>query len=181
MKAPTALSFRAVSNRRSLVFGTDNDSLWAHAWSPGCVYFGRADDCGRDHLPPGRPRLARFSAGTGKGAKRQFVNALRVASSAFDTYATEHNNYPADVNRAIVPPGMSSYFGPTLDWTKPTPIGGQWDWDKDVFGFKAGVSVVSPTATLQQLKDIDAAIDDGDLSSGHFQDEGNSRYTCILE
>jgi prepilin-type N-terminal cleavage/methylation domain-containing protein len=111
----------------------------------------------------------------------KFINALRVASSAFDTYATEHNNYPADVNRAIVPPGMSSYFGPTLDWTKPTPIGGQWDWDKDVFGFKAGVSVVSPTATLQQLKDIDAAIDDGDLSSGHFQDEGNSRYTCILE
>src|ERR1700720_3793969 len=59
----------------------------------------------------------------------KFINALRVGAAAFDTYAMEHNGYPADVNRGIVPPGMSSYFGPTLDWTKPTPIGGQWDWD----------------------------------------------------
>jgi len=111
----------------------------------------------------------------------KFINTLRVASSAFDTYAMEHNSYPTDVNRGIVPPGMSGYFGPTLDWTKPTPIGGQWDWDKDVFGFKAAVSVVSPAATLQQLRDIDAAIDDGDLYSGRFQDKSNGRYSCILE
>jgi prepilin-type N-terminal cleavage/methylation domain-containing protein len=111
----------------------------------------------------------------------KFINSLRVASSAFDTYAIEHNSYPTDVNRGIVPPGMSDYFGPTFDWTKPTPIGGLWDWDKDVFGFKAGVTVVNPTATVQQLKDIDAAIDDGDLSKGHFQDKANGRYTCILE
>ena len=111
----------------------------------------------------------------------KFINALRVASNAFDTYAIEHNSYPADANRGIVPPGMSPYFGPTFDWTKPTPIGGQWDWDKDVFGFKAGVSVVSPGASLQQLKGIDAVIDDGDLSTGHFQDKTNGRYSCILE
>jgi prepilin-type N-terminal cleavage/methylation domain-containing protein len=111
----------------------------------------------------------------------KFINSLRVATAAFDTYAIEHSSYPTDVNRGIVPPGMSTYFGPTFDWTKPTPIGGLWDWDKDVFGFKAGVTVVSLTASVQQLKDIDVVIDDGDLSTGHFQDKANGRYACILE
>jgi len=124
--------------------------------------------------------LPSFLRARERAQNAKFVNALRVASSAFDAYAVEHNSYPPDVNRAVVPPGMSPYFGPTLDWTKPTPIGGQWDWDKDVFGFKAGVSVVGPAATVQQLKDIDAAIDDGNLSSGNFQDT-SGRYTCILE
>ena len=111
----------------------------------------------------------------------KFINALRVASSAFDTYAVEHNSYPADVNRGIVPPGMSTYLDTSLNWTGTTPIGGQWDWDKDVFSFKAAVSVVNPTASVQQLTEIDAMIDDGDLTSGRFRAQINSRYSCILE
>lgn len=111
----------------------------------------------------------------------KFINALRVATGAFDTYAIEHNNYPADVTRGVVPPGMSSYFNSGFDWTAPTPIGGNWDWDKDVFGFKAGISVVSPTISVQQMMEIDAAIDDGILTSGHFQDKSNARYSSILD
>ncbi len=111
----------------------------------------------------------------------KFINALRVASSAFDTYAVEHNSYPIDVNRGIVPPGMNTYFDDTLKWTATTPIGGNWDWDKDVFSFKAAVSVVSPTASLQQLTEIDTTIDDGDLNSGRFQAQINGRYSYILE
>ena len=111
----------------------------------------------------------------------KFVNALRVASGAFETYAIEHNAYPPDVNRGIVPPGMASYFGPTLDWTKPTPLGGNWDWDYNVFGFTAAVSAVGTNATTQQMQEIDAKIDDGDLSTGQFQDKGNGRYSLILQ
>ncbi|MDP9004520.1 MAG: type II secretion system GspH family protein [Verrucomicrobiota bacterium] len=110
----------------------------------------------------------------------KFINALRIASGAFDTYAMEHNSYPPDVNRGIVPPGMAPYFGPSMNWTASTPIGGQWDWDKDVFGFKAGISVVNSNASQQQWLDIDTAIDNGDLFSGAFQDK-SSRYTFILE
>jgi len=111
----------------------------------------------------------------------KFINALRVASSAFDTYAVEHQGYPDDVTRGIVPPGMNSYLDSSVKWTGTTPIGGQWDWDKDVFGFKAGVSVVSPTVSVEQLTEIDASIDDGDLSSGRFQAKPSGRYSCILE
>jgi len=111
----------------------------------------------------------------------KFINALRVASAAFDTYAIEHSTYPADVSRAIIPPGMDTYLDSSLNWTGTTPIGGQWDWDKDVFGFKAGVSVVSPTLSPEQMREIDRRIDDGDLRTGHFQDKGNGRYSAILD
>jgi len=111
----------------------------------------------------------------------KFVNALRIATDAFEIYAAEHNNYPPDALRAIVPTGMANYFGNKLDWTAPTPIGGSWDWDYNQFGFTAGVSVVNPTISTQQLLEIDRKIDDGNLSTGSFQDKGSGRYTSILQ
>jgi prepilin-type N-terminal cleavage/methylation domain-containing protein len=111
----------------------------------------------------------------------KFINGVRIAAGAFEMYAAEHNGYPPDVNRGIVPAGMSLYFGPMLDWTKPTPIGGNWDWDYAQFGFTAGVSVVGSTASDAQMREIDSKIDNGDLSTGQFQDKGSGRYTFIVE
>lgn len=111
----------------------------------------------------------------------KFVNALRVASNAIETYAVEHNGYPSDANRSVVPSGMATYLDATLDWTGPTPIGGQWDWDFNVFGVKAAISVVNPTASLAQLLEIDRRIDDGDLATGAFQDMSGGRYSDIIE
>jgi prepilin-type N-terminal cleavage/methylation domain-containing protein len=111
----------------------------------------------------------------------KFVNALRVATGAFEMYNIEHNGYPADVNRGVVPSEMALYFGPTFDWTQPTPVGGNWDWDNDVFGFRAGVSVIGSSAPVTQFLDVDRKIDDGNLSQGHFQNTASARYTDILE
>jgi prepilin-type N-terminal cleavage/methylation domain-containing protein len=48
----------------------------------------------------------------------KFINALRVAADAVDTYAMEHGGqYPADRNRGVVPPELASYLDATLDWT----------------------------------------------------------------
>src|ERR1700682_341012 len=109
----------------------------------------------------------------------KFINALRIATGAFEMYNIEHSAFPPDVNRAVIPAGMDSYFGKTLDWTKPTPIGGNWDWDYNQFGFTAGVSVVGSPAPPEQMTEIDQKIDDGDLASGQFQDKGSSRYSDI--
>ena len=112
----------------------------------------------------------------------KFVNVLRIASGALDTYAAEHNGgYPPEAGRGVVPVGMATYFGPTLDWTKPTPLGGNWDYDYNRFGFKAGISAVNTGATTQQMQEVDAKIDDGDLSSGKFQRKGGRRYSYIVE
>src|SRR6202011_851330 len=110
-----------------------------------------------------------------------FINALRVARDACDTFVIEHNGWPPDVNRGTLPAGMATYFNAHFDWTKPTPIGGRWDWDYKVFGFTAGVSVVDPNETPEDMAAVDAMIDDGDLSSGSFRETADGRYTWILE
>jgi prepilin-type N-terminal cleavage/methylation domain-containing protein len=125
--------------------------------------------------------LPAFLRARQRAQNTKFINALRVGSGAFDTYAIEHGSYPPDVFRSIVPPGMATYFDSTFDFTAPTPIGGLWDWDKDVFGFKAGLSVVDPSALHPQLRDIDTSWDDGNLVTGHFQEKGSSRFSQILE
>ena len=116
-----------------------------------------------------------------RARQAKFVNVLRVASGAFETYAAEHNGYPPDVNRGIVPAGMATYFDVTLDWTKPTPFGGNWDWDCNTLGITAAVSAVGTSATATTMLEIDTQIDDGDLSTGAFQDKGSGRYSYILE
>ena|ERR1700682_3362925 len=113
--------------------------------------------------------------------KTMFVSALRVARDASDLFVSEHNGYPPDVMRGVLPAGMATYFNGKFDWTAPTPIGGRWDWDYKVFGFTAGVSVVSPDKSAEEMAEIDAMIDDGDLTTGAFQQTAPDRYTWILE
>ena len=112
----------------------------------------------------------------------KFINALRVAMDAIDTYAAEHaGEYPPDVGRGVVPPSLATYLDPTLNWTGRTPIGGQWDWDFNVFSSKAAVSVVAPNADVAQLTEIDRQYDDGDLTTGRFQSKGADRFSGIVE
>lgn len=111
----------------------------------------------------------------------KFINALRVGGDAIETYAMEHSAYPADVNRGVVPPGLVSYLDPTFNWTGATPIGGRWDWDFNVSGVKAAISVVEATAGLAQLEAIDQQFDDGNLQSGRFRQLGADRYAVVIE
>jgi prepilin-type N-terminal cleavage/methylation domain-containing protein len=111
----------------------------------------------------------------------RFINSLRVLRDAFDTYAAEHQGYPPDELRGVLPAVMKGYCGPTVDFSAPTPIGGNWDWDANQFGVAAGISVVSPTASLSQLQEIDTVIDDGDVSTGACRYIAAGRYTLVLE
>lgn len=111
----------------------------------------------------------------------KFMNALRIATDAFEIYTAEHNGYPTDEQPGVVPAGMQTYFGTKLDWTAPTPIGGTWDWDNRVLGIKHGVSVDSPAASDEEMQTIDATIDDGNVATGSFQRFNGDRYTSLLD
>ena len=125
--------------------------------------------------------LPSFLRARQRSQNARFINELRLTTNAFELYATEHNGYPPDTATGVLPAGMASYFGPTFDFTAPTPIGGNWDWDTRQFGVVAGVSVMNPDADDTQMSDIDTAIDDGDLTTGGFRKTGGARYTSILE
>jgi prepilin-type N-terminal cleavage/methylation domain-containing protein len=109
----------------------------------------------------------------------RMASDFRVARDAFVQYAADHGQYPPDTMPGIIPDGMGEYLR-RLPWKDTTPLGGQWDWDNDRFGVRAGVSVYQPTTPLTQLQKLDAMIDDGNLSTGSFRARSQG-YISIIE
>lgn len=109
----------------------------------------------------------------------QVANNLRVFGHAFAQYAIEHGSYPPD-NHEELPAGMEGYID-AADFNVTTAIGGRYNWEgPDQYAF-AGVSVSSSSYPQEELTRIDAAVDDGDLSTGQYRVPGNGRFTFIIE
>jgi prepilin-type N-terminal cleavage/methylation domain-containing protein len=108
-----------------------------------------------------------------------YIANLRAASGAFINYATDNKQYPPTGTAGIIPAGMESYLT-NFRWTAPTPIGGQWAWDYDVHGYKAGISVSGPTIPPRQIEDIDRVLDDGNINTGQFRARPGG-YVYIIE
>ena len=109
------------------------------------------------------------------------VNGLRVFSQAFETYSTQHGAWPSNVGPAQIPTGMDTGDFKVSVWQAPTPIGGEWNWDMNIAGFTAGISISNFTCDDAQLAEIDAMIDDGNLNTGLFQKTQPNRVSYILE
>ena len=110
----------------------------------------------------------------------RYVNDLRVFTQAFESYSLVNGTWPPNAGTGVVPTGMSGEFK-DVDWTtQKNSIGGRWNWDRNVLGVSAGISVVGATFTDAQMTLIDAKIDDGDLTTGFFQ-KISGRFVYILE
>jgi len=106
------------------------------------------------------------------------TNDLRVFASAFQQYAGEFGDYPDDqTSGSSYPAGMEGYLKET-SWGRVTPIGGNYDWDKNALhqGTKYEAVIAINEAqdndiivSMDQLGEIDSLIDDGDLNSGYFR------------
>jgi len=109
------------------------------------------------------------------------VNDFRVFTQAFETYATENGNWPANVGAGVVPAGMVNTFK-VGNWQATTTIGGRWNWDNSLSsGGAAGITIQNFTCTDAQLMEIDAKIDDGDLTSGKLRKTTANKFTLVLE
>jgi prepilin-type N-terminal cleavage/methylation domain-containing protein len=111
--------------------------------------------------------------------KSRFSREIQTAGHAFVQYAFEHGQYPGDKTPAQIPEGMTEYLQ-KFPWAEDTVIGGNWDWDFEQFGVKAGVSVKSPKWEDEQMLEIDELMDDGNLGSGQFRKRSGG-YIYILE
>ena len=114
-----------------------------------------------------------------KTRSTRFAREIKTAGHAFVQYALDHGDYPADKTPGQMPTGMSGYLS-RFPWSEETMIGGRWDWDYEVFGVHAGVSVNSPNWDSEEMQEIDAMIDDGNLGSGQFRQRSGG-YIYILE
>lgn len=110
------------------------------------------------------------------------ANDLRTFAQAFETYSHENGSWPADVGIGVLPNEMANNNS-SIDATAfaaTTPIGGRYDWDYNIFGYVAAVSVTDAAITSAQLLDFDTSFDDGNLATGDFR--GNTgRYSYIIQ
>ncbi len=111
----------------------------------------------------------------------RFINDLRVAVAAFELYSLENSGkYPADRSHGVMPSGMVGYLS-GMRWSSPTSMGGLWEWDKDQYGFTAGVSFFSGSVNMDaRMAVIDRRIDDGDLLAGRFRKRDRG-YIYVIE
>ena len=124
-----------------------------------------------------------------KAKAAAIVTDLRVFATALQAHAHE-SGWPPDVLPGVVPTGMTPEEFKADDWTHPTPIGGQFDWENDVinggFRYRAAITVV-PTSVANYVRDdelllqIDQAIDDGDLTKGNFMLGENDCPLFVIE
>lgn len=122
-------------------------------------------------LVPTIGKVKRRSVATSVG------NDLRVFAGAFDTYSHENGRWPAEVDAGVFPVEMASRINDG-NWTRPTRIGGQFNWDFDQMHqgtrYRAVIAInTTSAAPLIQDADmweaVDRAIDDGVLTTGNFR------------
>jgi prepilin-type N-terminal cleavage/methylation domain-containing protein len=120
-----------------------------------------------------------FSRVRSRSQNARFANDIRVISGAFDQFAADRGDYPPESGPSVIPSGMGDYLR-RAGWTRSTAVGGLWDWDRGVLGITAGVSVVAFTVPIEQMRELDKMIDDGDASHGIFR-QGGGRYTYVVQ
>jgi prepilin-type N-terminal cleavage/methylation domain-containing protein len=110
-------------------------------------------------------------------------NDFRVFSQAFEIYNSQNGAWPNNVGPGVVPTTpvpMNNDFR-VAAWEAVTTIGGRWNWDNSLAsGGNAGISISNFTCDDGQLTEIDAKLDDGDLTSGVFQKTTSNRVMYIL-
>ncbi|NDV61272.1 type II secretion system protein [Puniceicoccales bacterium CK1056] len=105
------------------------------------------------------------------------ANNYRIYAAAFEMYATEHGHWPEDVNEGLIPPEMKGRLPRFRDLSV---VGGKWDWEKEILGVTAGISLVGSDGTEAVFQKVDEILDDGNLTTGLFFGN-NDRYTYALQ
>ncbi len=113
-----------------------------------------------------------------KARTATIVSDFRVFAAAFQAHAHDAGSWPVEAVAGVVPPGMVSDEFKSENWTRRTPMGGQFDWENNQLHvgvrYRAAIAIVGTTAAplvldYAQLTDVDRAIDDGDLNTGNFR------------
>lgn len=112
-----------------------------------------------------------------KGRAAAVVNDFRVFAAEFEHYAQETGGWPAESAAGAIPTGMAGRLNATA-WQRLTPVGGKYNWERDRrhrgVRYAAAISINAVAGAplpidLPQFREIDQAIDDGNLNTGNFR------------
>lgn len=116
------------------------------------------------------------------------VNDIKSYSAVFTQYSLQNGRWPAEVDPGQVPAEVADSLG--SGFTRPSPIGGLYDWDQDVapngFNTKAAITVATAgghamTDDLELVEMVDEIMDDGNLTTGNVRLGSTNGLVFILE
>lgn len=117
----------------------------------------------------------------GKNARHaRFMNDLRMYRDAVETCRMETGIDDLGAGSGLVHPLLAEYFDPQR-WAAPTPIGGQWDVEYEKSGVRLAVGVHGYEVSDDELLEIDARYDVGNLAAGNMRKIANDRYYWVIE
>ena len=126
------------------------------------------------------PRLSRGSEGTRINA---FVAELNTLGKGIDQYVIENGSDFGDSSTGRMPTELRGYLQENA-WEGETPIGGYWDVEANGVGghtLSVGVHFMGVRVDKDAAQDVDEAMDDGDLTTGSFQQIATDRFYLILQ
>jgi len=127
------------------------------------------------------PRVTRGANDAGKNA---FIRDLKVFIQAAELYTYDHQAGLPDSTTGELPNAAFGDYIVAASWTGGTPIGGQWDTEANgAGGFTSALGVHFMTGGAKSddfMTDLDADLDDGDLTTGRFRKVGADRFYWIL-
>lgn len=118
------------------------------------------------------------------------VNDFRVFAAVFQAHANEKGTWPPEAAAGVVPTGITGEELKADVWTRPTVIGGHFDWENDQIHngvhYRAAIAITdtadAPLMVDRELfQEIDNVLDDGNLATGSFILGDNNCPLFVLE
>lgn len=107
---------------------------------------------------------------------------LKAIENAIALYVSEHGAYPRDVNRRQMVGVLDPYFKSDNPFSKPSPIGGVYDYEGPPNWSPIQISIRSERQSnhsQDRAIELDEYMDNGDLSSGTIRRQGDRTYYII--
>ena len=106
--------------------------------------------------------LPAFQKSRQRSQAARLTNDFRQFESAFQRYLMENGQGPASAGIGVEPTGMAGYL--PASYVNPSPLGGGYIWS----GPSSNIVLSGSTANDAVMQLVDAALDDGVLTTGNF-------------
>ncbi len=127
--------------------------------------------------------IAQFAGATDDAQRTAFIANGRIFREQAKHFQLDNGEYPEDASSGSLPDGFG-YYVQEDKWVGGTPIGGVWDAELNSFGLTSSIGVhfygAGQTRDDAYMRQIDAAMDDGDLATGSFRKIAGDRYYLVV-
>jgi general secretion pathway protein G len=110
-----------------------------------------------------------------------FATNMRAFAQGLQFYRAAENEWPEDGTSGTLPEGLIGLVDQE-SYERITPIGGVWDTEPTPLGYGIGVHFNGDGETRDSvyMTLIDDLVDDGDLTTGGFQEFGGGRFYMLM-